>query len=245
MAEKPILFSGPMVRAILEGRKDVTRRLMNPQPPERKRFAPVEDQWAWYDPGFAGDHYPPEDCRKPRYRKGDLLWVKEAWRTISDWDDRKPSELPTNAPILYEAIEGGPLADVWGRYRHARFMCRWMSRLWVRVTEDPYPERVRDITEAEAIREGVMECDLGYYFDTFYPLRLTAVEAFHDGWNGIHGPESWERDWVWRYAFEFHADVPDECIDRVFAVMALAPQDGGPAWLRTARSNGRTRRGTR
>ena len=229
---------------------------MNPQPPadaetcgHNSYSGPEGPAWWWFKGTGDGERlccWPkPGKVVEPRYRKGDVLYVTEAWRTISDWDDRKPSELPTNAPILYEAIEGGPLADVWGRYRHARFMCRWMSRLWVRVTEDPYPERVRDITEAEAIREGVMECDLGYYFDTFYPLRLTAVEAFHDGWNGIHGPESWERDWVWRYAFEFHADVPDECIDRVFAVMALAPQDGGPAWLRTARSNGRTRRGTR
>jgi len=120
-----------------------------------------------------------------------VLYVTEAWRTISDWDDRKPSELPTNAPILYEAIEGGPLADVWGRYRNARYMCKWMSRLWLRVPGEPTPERVRDITRAEAIRE------IGPDLPNNDP-----VWCFKQAWAGLHGPDSWERDWVWRIAIE-------------------------------------------
>jgi len=147
---------------------------------------------------------------EPRYCKGDLLWVKEAWRTFEIYDSLKPSELLGRTPtpsISYMERPGNPSIH-WGRYRHARFMCKWMARLWLRVTEDPYPERVRDITEAEAIREGVFYHDghgvghSGYRFSLDGCIFDRAVDAFHDGWNGIHGPDSWERDWDWRYAFE-------------------------------------------
>jgi len=197
VGEKPILFSGPMVRAIMEGRKDVTRRLINPQPPDKPKRARVEDQWVWYDPGFGGDHYPPEDCRKPRYHKGDVLWVREAWCQVDDMNG--------DNQVHYRS-DGEDIPPPW---RPSIHMPKWACRLWLRVTEDPYPERVRDITEAEAIREGVERFTNPNGVQGWKPYRKGRLDvlqfpqnSFQTLWESLHGPDSWERDWVWRIAFE-------------------------------------------
>ena len=214
MPHKSLIMAGWQVRAIYNG-ADVTRRLMNPQPPGWC----TEFGYTCFTPaghisfrGIYGEQGPAEKFFKLPCRKGDVLRVCEAWRARSEFDHLKPSRIlwtPGDHSIRYEEHErsveqmGG-----WGRYRHARSMCKWMARLWLRVTEDPYPERVRDITEAEAIREGVFYHDghgvghSGYRFSLDGCIFDRAVDAFHDGWNGIHGPDSWERDWDWRYAFE-------------------------------------------
>jgi len=190
VAEKPIVFSGWKVRAIYAG-ADVTRRLMNPQP----RLLLRSEQCS----ATGNAEVQPV---QPRYHKGDILYVKEAWRTFEIYDGLKPSELLGQTPtpsISYMERPGNPSIH-WGRYRHARFMCKWMSRLWLRVTEEPTPERVRDITEAEAIREGVEPMIDG--------LSYTHTTSFAHVWVTIHGLDSWERDWVWRYAFE-RMEAPD------------------------------------
>ena len=207
MANKPILFSGPMVRAILEGRKNRTRRLIKPPVPlvgqnggEFLEVVPTKLACGFgFDWRYRLDN---PEFRKPRYRKGDLLWVCEAWRTHIGYDKFPPRHIPDNSRIEYLA-DGQELES--GRYRHARFMCKWMARLWVRVTEDPYPERVRDITEAEAIREGVesapclaSECTSERHLSQQFTYRA----GFFRIWKELHGPDSWERDWDWRYAFE-------------------------------------------
>ena len=214
MAEKPILFSGPMVRAIMSGRKNVTRRLMNPQPPvdaetchHNSYSGPDGPAWWWFKGTSNGEQlqcWPePGKVVESRHRKGDICYVKEAWRADNVYDDEPPREIPKYADIEYLATD---VPYFIGRYRNARFMCRWMSRLWLRVTEDPYPERVRDITEAEAKREGVqlppvMHADTPQWVWSY-------VEHFKLRWAEIYGPDSWERDWVWRYAFE-RMEAPD------------------------------------
>ena len=205
MAEKPILFSGPMVRAILEGRKNVTRRVIKPIPSlSRVGFVHVENREMV---PYSGRRYTGWCAevgqlalllpREPRYRKGDVLYVKEAWRVTEEYDHLPPRDIPTDAVVEYLATD---VPYCLGRYRHACFMCKGMARLWVRVTEDPYPERVRDITEAEAIREGVEPMIDG--------LSYTHTTSFAHVWVTIHGLDSWERDWVWRYAFE-RMEAPD------------------------------------
>ena len=208
MAEKPIVFSGWKVRAIYAG-ADVTRRLMNPQPDITLGWTSL----TWFaESGRAivcGPDYPDDDSdvHLPRYRKGDLLWVREAWRTFEIYDGLKPSELLGRTPtpsISYLERPGNPSIH-WGRYRPARFMCRWMSRLWLRVTEDPYPERVRDITEEEAIREGVESAPRlasEAVDERAMGITFSYRAGFCRAWKSLHGPDSWERDWVWRYAFE-------------------------------------------
>lgn len=213
---KGILFTGWKIRAIMNG-ADVTRRRMNPQPPDKPRHAKVEDQWVWYELGFDGDHYPPEDCRKPRYHKGDILYVKEAWRTFEIYDNLKPSELLGRIPtpsISYMTRPASPSIH-WGRYRHARFMCKWMSRLWLRVTEEPRPERVLRISEAEAVREGVERFTGAHdiqgwkpYYKGNLDVLQFASNSYYTLWDSIHGRGAHLDDWVWRIPFE-RTEAPD------------------------------------
>jgi len=220
VADKPILFSGWKVRAIYAG-ADVTRRLMNPQPPvdaetchHNSYSGPEGPAWWWFKGTGDGERlccWPkPGKPVEPRYRKGDILYVKEAWRVTEEYDHLPPRDIPRDAVIEYLATD---VPFVLGRYRHARFMREWMTRLWVRVTEEPYPERVRDITEAEAIREGCSpgDCLRSASIHTASSCRLSntrptwhqdATGDFRCLWDSIHGPDSWERDWVWRIAIE-------------------------------------------
>lgn len=147
MRELPILFSAPMVRAILEGRKTVTRRVVKPT------FQSIEERddgkpWPWReDLDRAQDYWYP--C--PYGEVGDRLWVREAWRAPAGLDDRSGKQIAEACigagyrspwcPIQYEADGELNNAKDWrefgskpgeatpGRYRHARFMPRWASRI--------------------------------------------------------------------------------------------------------------------
>ena len=136
MPDKGIPMSAPMVRAIRAGRKSVTRRPIKPQPPERSHHARVEDRWVWYDPGCVGDHYPPEDCRKPRLQPGDVAWVQETWG--------HSNEDPLG--IVYRADPGGDddMDTVDGKWKPSTNMPKWASRLWAPVLSSG-PEQVDGI----------------------------------------------------------------------------------------------------
>ena len=169
MAEKPIPFSGPMVRAILEGRKTQTRRVLSLDIPEdadvvRTWYAPIEHRGSpqWADSGvWAVQHLdeqaPPEQCGgynrfigKTPFEPGDHLYVREAWRTIQMCDHVKPRDLPPNISITFEASETGNR----GKLRPGIFLPKWASRIWLEVT-DVRVERVQDISDADSIAEGV------------------------------------------------------------------------------------------
>lgn len=132
MTDRPILFSAPMVCALLDGRKVQTRRILKPQPPEWATFCEQPDMfnverrwvpsglWRWSEPqqsppralrawpiDAGGEHY----WLQLPWRVGDRLWVKETWRTSICQDAIKPSimETPGNGygwPVWYEA-DGG------------------------------------------------------------------------------------------------------------------------------------------
>lgn len=132
MKEKPIIFNGPMVRAILEGRKTQTRRPVKPQPtpgvPWRGPIAP-----------------------------GDVLWVRETW-----WDipDPSPKDLREGADtwpnVAYPATDEAPVYTEWGwKKRPSIHMPRWASRITLEVT-DVRVERVQEITEEDCQAEGVL-----------------------------------------------------------------------------------------
>jgi hypothetical protein len=97
--DKPILFSGPMVRAILEGRKTVTRRIVKPE-------AAGDGSWAYGVPG-------------------DRLWVREAWGLL----DTEPKDGPEKATVLYRATDGERHDLRYQLWRPSIFMPRWASRL--------------------------------------------------------------------------------------------------------------------
>lgn len=144
MTDKPILFSRPMVRAILDGRKTMTRRVLNPLP-RRTIF---------FDPKTAGlDQFQP-----PRYAIGDRLYVREAWRTHAEYDDMSPAAMGGDEPIEYQAdgahqTWGYPAISKIGRVRQGMHMPRWASRITLIVT-DVRVQRLQEISEGDAEAEG-------------------------------------------------------------------------------------------
>ena len=193
MTARPIPFRAPMVRAILEGRKTMTRRVLKP----RKGL------------GFPGQ------LENPRYEPGDTIWVREAWRTWAQFDDLPPRDIPPGSGVQYLADD--PVSPWDSRYRHARFMPRWASRIDLRVIAVRV-ERLQDISEEDAMAEGVV----AWHDDRTPPhLRLSDLredrdrrdflsmhygsprDAFAALWNDIHGPDAWdENPWVAAITFE-------------------------------------------
>ena len=124
MSDRPILFSSPMIRALLEGRKTMTRRIVgggadvcSPEPDVLLDF--IEQRRAF----FAGDGRAIITGKPVRFAPGDRLWVREAWRTPDNWN-RKPAEIVASCqeagwkqawcPIQFEADK---LRVNWGDWR--------------------------------------------------------------------------------------------------------------------------------
>jgi len=220
MSEKPILFSAPMVRAILDGRKTQTRRIMKPQP-----VGPVF---------IATDPKTPRYClpynetltmgglamRCPYGQPGDRLWVRETWR-YRDWTDDGEPEIEFLADggsrlVFGHKIPpewGDRLSDIWAglsdpsnyaidqraadrRWRPAIHMPRWASRITLEITGIRV-EMLQDISEADALAEGI---------DPKFPqdeqVANAAMMRYADIWESINGPGSWAANpWVWVVEF--------------------------------------------
>jgi hypothetical protein len=134
--EHPILFSGQMVRAILDGQKTMTRRIIKPQPGYNDIIRPEAEIWKGL---FANKHQ-----RCPYGNAGDYLWVRETWWNCLD----------NNDTVKYVADGPAPTTD--RRHyikRPSIFLRRHDSRLTLKIT-DRRIERLLDITDADAISEG-------------------------------------------------------------------------------------------
>jgi len=177
MTERPIIFSGPMVRAILDGRKTQTRRVVK--------------------------NSPEGVC--PYGKPGERLWVRETWATSKSLEHCKPSGLASGAPIEYRA--GGtnlPSDDSmfdWlrdrGRWRPSIHMPRWASRITPNVTSVRV-ERVQDISNLGAFAEGTP--DLRTH-DNDWDLR----DCYSHLWDSINAKRGfgWDSNpWVWVVGFE-------------------------------------------
>jgi hypothetical protein len=187
-----------MVRAILDGRKTMTRRVVKPQPLEGYI------RHAWYSPGVMGWTPDPDPAalwqtvRSPYGKAGDRLWVKEAWRVGKGYDDA-PGSAFTSPTVWYEADGDLPLARV-GRYRHARFMPRWASRITLEVT-GVRVERLQDISEEDARAEGA-PCELAVLDSVRLGARASHRAGFTRLWDSINGAGSWDTNpWVWVVEF--------------------------------------------
>lgn len=210
MTERPILFSAPMVSAILAGRKTQTRRIITPQPRVVHGFSGgyLKTNQIFRN-GAAG-------LRVPFGQPGDHLWVKETWRTGSALAHCKPSDLAKGAAIQYEADkrtninnheEGAPHYG-WGRIRQSIFMRRWMSRITLEVTAIRV-QRLQDITPADALAEGLahgftLNDNPGFGLPEWHQelYRISPIDAYQLLWESIHGPGSWqENPYVWVVEF--------------------------------------------
>lgn len=164
MADRPILFSGPMIRALLKGRKTQTRRVLT----KLRRFGTVREfgpsDTVGYDWHFRDKDARWHDLRHPEllarlpYAVGDRLWVREKWSA-----DSRYAGLPVRdvgGPIWYWA-DGEPPCDVTLPFPSI-FMPRWASRLTLEVT-DVRIQRLQEIDKADAVAEGLIELKSGRF----------------------------------------------------------------------------------
>lgn len=227
MRQTPILFSAPMVRALIAGSKGQTRRLL--------------DGWTDEPPAFVeGGAITAFDARERPYRWprthaiGDELYVREAWRVAQQYDGFAPVYSASGKPVLpargmtvlFEA--GGSIANQangrwepdnsypperpeWaGKVRQGMHMPRWASRITLAVT-DVRVQRLQDIDRDDAKAEGIPEFwhdavkiglpraaeDHGHVWDNH-----TSVENYRMLWEAINGPDSWAANpWVAAYTF--------------------------------------------
>ncbi len=232
MSDKPVIFSAPMIRALLSGRKSQTRRVLKEQPfPSGYVDGPIAVYRVWADrdydvegafvrfsaPAVGGDATAWNDINIPYFR-GQRLWVREAWRTLQKWDDLSPRHLAEGDvdKVVYEAAERirNPLW-AWGKLRSPIHMPRALSRLTLTVTS-VHVERLQDITEADAIAEGI-ECREGCWA-TWNPdgtMRCGGsadpAEAYRCIWINIHGPGAWALNpWVAAISFTVEQRNIDE-----------------------------------
>lgn len=243
MKECPILFSAPMVQAILSGRKSQTRRVVKPQPHDPAAGLYGEPSMIHGSGSYMQDHLLAEGfdggtC--PYGQPGDHLWVKEAWQ-YADWtDDGYPwvRYAADRQKLLHESIPQNwaeRLNDTWEhlsrdenygidncaadrRMRSSRFMPRWASRITLEIT-GVRVERLQDISEADAIVEGIervggaMSCSpwKNYRIGKSGEMSMhcsAPTRSYMTLWESINGPGSWDKNpWVW--VIEFHR-VPQD-----------------------------------
>jgi hypothetical protein len=194
--EKPILFSGEMIRAILSGTKRQTRRIVKPQPTE-------DGNWWVYSPNK--NRQLSWGCEvnsvffanlSPYGTPGDLLWVKETWYTHEALDIFKPTELTKSQHEIFYFVDYPGICHA-GRLRPSIFMRRWMSRITLELTAVRI-ERLQDISEADAKAEGVAESLFGA------PYKGIGYQGvYRHLWNHINGVGAWDKNpWVWVLEFK-------------------------------------------
>jgi hypothetical protein len=199
--ERPIIMQGESVRAILAGRKTQTRRVV--------KLPDAPGHLGKWEPGLVGgDGTTSGDGRKapempvlahtrtgacigcPYGLAGDRLWVKEAFLLMT------PFQVRFRADLLHPDIE----RPEWkGHYRSPLFMPRWASRLTLEIT-DTRAERLRDITEADALAEAAD------FHDQFPEHAFSRREVYSFLWNTINGKREgcdWDSNpWVWVVTFK-------------------------------------------
>lgn len=197
MKERPIIFSGPMVRAILEGRKTQTRRIV-----KGCIAAFLEDGWSADQRMYEtkeGDIVPAKNLC-PYGQPGDRLWVRETWAEFSGIEPKVTYVY--RADGLYDTPAKEHLCD--NRWRPSIHMPRAASRILLEIT-DVRVERLREITEDDAMSEGVLRKSPVYWQSYLGDNRntLSSRDSFWTLWSSIHGPESWsENPWVWVITFK-------------------------------------------
>jgi hypothetical protein len=228
--ERPILFNAEMVRAILDGRKSQTRRVVKPQPSFPfgvKQIVLVDDPWhndafvgtpaegmmgdgprekQFHCEDYAGNLVARFDATCPYGQPGDRLWVKETWQHLHNDGsplERLPDWEKTPVHCFYRADESDPTAlPVSGKWRPSIHMPRWASRITLEITE-VRAERVQEISEGDAKAEG---CGLGCTVksERFGRYMSAGQFAFAELWDSINAKRGlgWEANpWAWVIGF--------------------------------------------
>jgi hypothetical protein len=192
---------------IRQGLKTQTRRRISRIPPtyqlgKRPQWYDEYD-FAFLDMADPIGTYP--TCATSRYRVDDLCWISEPWCTRIKWDDSKPSEIdPLICSDIWYLNDGPRPTEGWGRYRHARFMCKWMARHWVKIVRVIPPHHIQSISEEDCIAEGIYWKDEQWFYPGFDQGFLTPIDAYKAEWDDLHGPGAWARnDWVFGYEYQW------------------------------------------
>ena len=215
---KPILFSTDMVKAILDDRKSMTRRVIKPQPTEPKQNL-TDGVWVdWYE----GNRYL---MTQPRYQIGDVLYVRETWRIQNTkYDERVPWKY-TEHKLQYRADFTDEENAQYGR-RGGLKPCKWKpsihmpkeaARIFLRVTE-VRAERLQEIGRDDCEKEGLHD-DSEYIWrgiascHDYTISRTTKIsdvyrQGFATLWDSINakrngGIYAWDKNpFCWVYSFE-------------------------------------------
>lgn len=199
MAERPIIFSSEMVKAILDGRKTQTRRIIkgvaslqfeiNEYPSGCRIETDGDFWWASYS------HRIGLSC--PYGVVGDRLWVRETWATDSVVDDEPPRNLTDDFPVWWKAngdsrTNRHQVCAVAGKWRSPYHMPKWAARIWLEITNIRV-ERVQEISEEDALADG------GWEYKSC-PAHKAPILSFHILWDSLNAKRgySWEKNpWVW------------------------------------------------
>lgn len=227
MKERPILFSAPMVRALLDGRKTQTRRMVKPQPTK------LGDR-TMFGGAMVLDEATLRTMFCPYGAPGDRLWVRETWKVSSE-----SNHYPTDEKRLYVEYRAGAVAGTgqqqskfsiqrdgelaraaWGKgkassWRPSIFMPRWASRITLEVT-GVRVERLQAITDEDAKAEGCNGFDPEPAAEggtIYYRPGISGAPDprahFRVLWESINGAESWAANpWVW--VVEFRRPMDEE-----------------------------------
>ncbi|HCR0782093.1 hypothetical protein ACU6YP_03980 [Klebsiella aerogenes] len=220
MTERGMIFNGEMVRAILDGRKTQTRRIMKIQPEHSglglrrvidSKNGSDDGKYFWSLSDACGLKIRSKSFTCPFGSVGDRIWVREAFRVHSRATDV--------ATLVYKASERNSWTEQTHRvpvsvcnkpatpekWTPSLHMPRWASRLLLEIT-DVRVERLREISQADAEAEGVGKLKKGFwknYQSGWTEFQLTARGSFATLWKSIYGDESWYADpWVWVIEFK-------------------------------------------
>lgn len=224
MKERPILFSAPMIRAILEGRKTQTRRIapINKLEIRQHDFGGtlVGSYITWSVcfskpiKGTIGSHsggrFSEDNARRiiasefcPYGKPGDRLWVRETHAIVprtayAQSDGVQQALRPDDDHDAAIYREGFDRSNGGIRWRPSIHMPRWANRITLEIT-GVRVERLQDITPADCVCEGY-KSDLS---KRYAQEEIRALDWYRDLWEAINGPGSWEANpWVWVIEFE-------------------------------------------
>lgn len=196
MKERPILFSAPMVRALLNGSKTQTRRVWK---------LPKWAEWNLIDGGEEKGELIPKDQKLrgwysvdevacPFGQVGDRLWVRE-------------THLPKSSGTIYRAdfseFEAAGLGGMYGGWKPSIFCKREHSRIQLEIT-GLRVERLQEISEEDAEMEGVVKFQDGKFANYLSGsgYALNAKSSYASLWESINGADSWVMNpWVWIVEF--------------------------------------------
>ncbi|BEM52786.1 hypothetical protein SME20J_14730 [Serratia marcescens] len=220
MKERPVIFNGEMVRAILDGRKTRTRRVMKHQPRQHDHQNYDTAPWSDAPPAYYNVNSADWACkycgegigfdgrsvyRCPFGRVGDRLWVRETWQgplvDEEHLDDYRANADKFQTPEFCEyAADGGARPEfcdlddnVRQGWRPSIHMPRWASRITLEIT-GVLVERLNDISDGDAIREGCSAAEM--------KSGDCVADVFARLWASIYGVENWRANpWVWVIEF--------------------------------------------